>query len=196
MNSRSLPGVLPSRVRTPVSRGCRGLTLIEITITLAIIVSVMLGFCQALLGSMNASRANRETAVATDAARQMIETLQAADFEALFATNNSVAGDDPEGLPARLAAFEVPGLNPRQNDADGLCGEILLPEITEGGVSELREDLEDRALTMPRDLNGDGLIDSLDHSGDYAILPVVIRIDWRGPTGPSRVQFKTIISLF
>lgn len=170
----------------------RGLTLVEISITMSILVGVLLGFCEALLGSMSASRSHRETALATDAARQIMETLQATDLSTVFAINNGVVADDPAGAVVRLGAFAVPGLTPAPGDADGLCGEILFPEIIGAGASQLREDVEDRLLNMPRDLNGDGVVDALDHSGDYMILPVIVRVTWRG----GKAQFKTILSNF
>lgn len=175
-------------------RSRSGLTLVEIAITLSITITILLSFSQALTMSMLTSQSNREAAVATDAARQMMESLQASDFATLFAANNSVVGDDPAGETVRLASFAVAGLTPQQDDADGLCGEILMPELAAGGASELREDVQDFALNMPRDLNGDGLVDALDHSDDYQILPVIVRIEWRGAAGPGRVQFKTILS--
>lgn len=172
------------------------MTLVEIAISLSILVTILLGFSTALMSSMKASHTSREAAVATDAAREIMETLQASDFDTLFQNNNSVAADDVGGMPARLAAFAVDGLNPRSGDADGLCGEILLPEVVAGGVSQLREDVSIPALNMPRDLNGDGIVDNADHVGDYMILPVLVRVDWRGTAGEGRVQFKTILSNF
>lgn len=172
----------------------RGLSLVEIAVTLSVLITVLTGFSQALVSSMVASQAARETAVATDAARAVMESLQATNFQSVFQANNSVADDDPGVGTLRLAGFEVEGLPPRPGDADGLCGEILFPEELVGGASELREDLVDSVLTMPRDLNGDGVIDSADHSSDYQILPVVVRVDWRGAAGNSRVQFRTILA--
>jgi hypothetical protein len=49
----------------------------------------------------------------------------------------------------------------------------------------LREDLVDDSTGMPRDLNLDGLIDGLDHASDYAVVPIVVRLDWQG-RGPAR----------
>lgn len=161
-----------------------------------ILITILLGFCQALTGSMSASRSQRETAIATGAAREIISQLQAADFETLFADNNSSTLDDAGAGMVRLAAFDVPGLNVRAGDPDGLCGQILLPEVTAAGVSQLREDLNEPTLGMPRDLNGDGVADANDHSGDYLILPVIVRVDWRGARTNGRVQFRTILSDF
>jgi hypothetical protein len=47
----------------------------------------------------------------------------------------------------------------------------------------LREDFVDANLGMPRDLNGDSIVDNKDHSEDYILLPVHIRIEWQGSNG-------------
>ena len=68
-----------------------------------------------------------------------------------------------------------------------------------GGKEEyylLREDYVDKRMGMPRDLNGDSLIDSYDHSGDYILLPVHISIEWRGDFGPRRFDLYTQIAQF
>jgi hypothetical protein len=36
---------------------------------------------------------------------------------------------------------------------------------------------------MPRDLNGDGAIDALDHTLDHRILPVRVAVTYQGPRG-------------
>ncbi len=172
------------------------MTLIEVSISVTILVTILMGFCQALMGSSKAARTAREASIATDAARQMMETLRAENFSAVFAANNSSAADDPGGMTARLAAFDVPGLTPRTDDADGLCGQIIWPELDDGGNATLREDTDESRLSMPRDLNGDGVVDNADHSGDYAILPVLVRVEWRGAATNGRVEFKTILSDF
>lgn len=172
------------------------MTLIEVSISITILVTILMGFSQALMGSMKVSRTNRESAIATHAARQMMETLRAAEFSTVFAANNSVVADDPGGVTARLSAFDVPGLNAQSDDADGLCGEIVWPEKVAGGAAALREDSVESRLGMPRDLNGDGIVDGVDHVGDYLILPVLVRVRWRGGSTNGQVEFKTILSQF
>jgi type II secretory pathway pseudopilin PulG len=172
------------------------MTLIEISISISILVTILMGFSQALLGSMKVTRTNRESAIAANAARQMLETLRAEEFSTIFTANNAIAADDPPGVTTRPAAFDVPGLNTQAGDADGMCGEIIWPERTAFGGSELREDSIESRLGMPQDLNGDGVVDSVDHSGDYRILPVLVRVRWRGGSTNGQVEFKTIISQF
>ena len=49
-------------------------------------------------------------------------------------------------------------------------------------------------MGMPRDLDGDGVIDALDHSGDYRLLPVLVRVAWRGSSGPAKLEFRTMLA--
>ena len=51
----------------------------------------------------------------------------------------------------------------------------------------------DAQLGMPRDLNGDGAIDSENHAKDYLLLPVCIRIEWRGLTGDREYELHTVL---
>jgi len=124
----------------------------------------------------------------------MLETLQAADFDQVFAIYNDHPDDDP-GVAGSAAGnfFAVPGLDLRTDDADGFAGEILFP--TEGAVfaGQLNEGLQDARFGCPRDLNGDG--DTLDQlpSGQYGLLPVIIQIEWRGPNGASTFTLRTLL---
>jgi hypothetical protein len=70
-------------------------------------------------------------------------------------------------------------------------GEIILPTVAGVGV---REDSVNPALGLPRDLNGDGAIDSDDHAQDYLLLPVTVRLTWRGPGGPRVLDVHTVLS--
>ena len=109
----------------------------------------------------------------------------------VFAAFNEDAADDPEGAgTAPGADFAVPGLSALSSDADGMVGKIIFPTI----AGELREDVTDAALGMPRDLNGDGVTDSADHSGDFVLVPVRIRLEWRGSAGPRDMEFHTLLA--
>ena len=58
---------------------------------------------------------------------------------------------------------------------------------------ELLEGLELPRLGMPRDLSGEDEIDDFDHSGDYKLLPVLVRVQWRGAAGDGTFEILTIL---
>jgi type II secretory pathway pseudopilin PulG len=171
------------------------MTLIEVMLSATVMVVGLLGFLGVTVMAIDTSSANREADLATDAARQAIETMQAADFADAFRLFNADPADDPGGAgTAPGNAFAVAGLDPLPTDPDGTVGEIILPAVAVGGSEELREDVQEAVLGMPRDLNGDGLQDALDHAADYGILPVLVRLEWRGATGAAAMEFKTLLA--
>jgi hypothetical protein len=165
------------------------MTLIEVAIAASVLVVGLLGFMRVIIMSLDSTAANWEADVATQAAREAIEELQAADFATLQATYGMPPGG---GVPGN--AFDVEGLDPDPADPDGRVGEIVLPILAAGGAIQVREDLQLPELGMPRDLNGDGQQDALDHSADKQILPVLVRLRWRGATGIARLEFRTLIA--
>ena len=68
------------------------------------------------------------------------------------------------------------------------------PPLTKS--EQLREDSVHPRLGMPRDLNGDSIIDDEDHSDDYFILPVQIRIEWEGLNCPRSFDLYTMLTRF
>jgi len=176
-------------VRGPQARGRGGMTLIEVAIAGSVMVIGLLGFLRVVVMSIGSGAANREADLATQAAKQTIEQLQAANFDTLQDTYGVPPGG---GVPGN--AFAVPGLNPDPNDPDGLVGEIIMPVLVVGGAVQVREDLKMPELGMPRDLNGYGGFDSLDHAGDKLIMPVLVRLRWRGAMGVSRMEFRTMVA--
>ena len=68
-----------------------------------------------------------------------------------------------------------------------------------GKASKARRDPESlpyRPCAGVMVLNGDGLVDAADHAGDYAALPVVVRVEWTGQSGPARVEIRTTLGAF
>jgi hypothetical protein len=159
---------------------------------LAIALSGMIG---SLVAAMSLDRVNRESAIAQQAARRVLEEVQGVPFGEIFRTYDSWNGDDA-GLTvaARGNTFAVTGLDPQIGDADGLCGQVIFPTVMVGPVPQLREDVADAALGMPRDLNGSGgAPDAADHSGDYVLLPVRVRVQWRGVSGNRTVDLEMVL---
>lgn len=171
-----------SRIPRSTRRSRRSaFTLLEILVALTLLVVGVLGFLQVIVGSVRTAETNREQTLAIQAARQMMERLQATPLDQVFATFSGAG-----------SGFAVAGLDPRAGDADGLPGEIRFPEV----AGALREDLVDPLLGTPRDLNGDGVLDALDHAADYRVLPVLVRVSWRGVAGNSRVELRTLLGGF
>ncbi len=144
------------------------MVLVVLTISMSMFTSV-------LASTARESKLKSETAFASDALRATVESMRAENFEEIYARYNSNPADDPSGPgTAPGSNFAVEGLTAAPSDVDGFVGEVDFPE-REG---KLREDVNDATLAMPRDLNGDGVIDSLDHHADYRILPVHLRVTW------------------
>ena len=82
------------------------------------------------------------------------------------------------------------GLDLRFEDAGGAQGRILFPTVD----GQLRENVDHEDLGAARDLDLDGALDGLDHSTDYRILPVLVRIEWRSGRRTNRIEMQTIVS--
>jgi type II secretory pathway pseudopilin PulG len=167
-----------------------GWTMLEIVISTVVLLVALVGFAYGLASSTSLSVATREQGVASAGARAQLEQLRATDFAEVLARYDDFAGNDPAGGVSPGAAFDLPGLTPRPDDADGHVGEIVFPLDDDGA---LREDLELPRLGMPRDLSGEGDVDALDHFADYRILPVLVRVEWRGAAGDSVFEVVTIL---
>ena len=59
---------------------------------------------------------------------------------------------------------------------------------------KLRESVEMEDLSMPRDLNGDLKIDDQNHAGDYIVLPVTVRVEWKGRGGDRSFEMSTMLA--
>ena len=152
-----------------------------------------------LMASLRLSTVNGETTLAIDGAESAIERLRSVPLQQVFFTYNANPEDDP-GDPADPStvgsapgfAFDVPGLEPQVGDPDGRVGRIDFP----GDGVELLENVDDPGLGMPRDLNGDAMIDSYDHSKDYVLLPVRVHLEWWGAAGHSELETRTLLADF
>lgn len=167
-----------------------GWTLIELMIAMTILTIGLVSFLMALTSSLRLEAANHEVDVAANAARQMIERLRDEDFSLLLSSYNEATDDDPGGAgTAPGPHFTVPDLNPLPSDADGEVGQVIFP-VTGG---ELREDASVPELGLPRDLNLDMIIDTADHSDDYLVLPVTVRLTWQGVNGEWSFEINTLL---
>ncbi len=124
-----------------------------------------------------------EKALASEAARTAIERIRAQPIDQVLALYDADPANDPDGAgTAPGATFAVEGLTPSAGGA--AVGRIEFPLVD----GRLAEDLVDDMFGFPRDINGDGAIDALDHRADWVLLPVRVRVEWtpRGGAGSTR----------
>ena len=140
------------------------------------------GLAGAITWGLRLHRSNGETAHAEAAAREIAARLHDVPFEQIFTTWSAAPN------------VEVPELNPRPDDPDGLVGRLIFPTVDVGGVPRLREDVVMPALGMPRDLDASGGVDLADHSLDYVILPVTVRLEWRGAAGDASLDLHLVLA--
>lgn len=180
-----------------VRRARAGFSLLELTLVMGVMLFAFLALSRSLGESIQLGDTNQETAQATDAAREMLEILDGVeDFAQVFFLYNLDPDDDPAGPgTAPGAAFDVVGLRPAGDDPDQRVGEIHFPTaVGVGGRLELAEDADEPSLGMPRDLDGDGLVDTDDHSTDYRLLPVTLRLRWTGANGERTLEVHTLLA--
>ena len=158
----------------------RGFTLIELMVSFSALLIVMLGFSRMLLSSHMASNTTHEATLAKEAARSMIEQLQAMPLEDIYPTYKASQA---------ASGFDVRGLDAPLDDADGKPGRILFPE--QGGF--LSELVVKPQYGWPMDMDRDGAVTSANVSATYKRLPVVVRVEWRGSGGDGLVEFRTVI---
>jgi prepilin-type N-terminal cleavage/methylation domain-containing protein len=153
-----------------------GFSLVEMMLVL-VVLTVAVSMLSGMVATTSAMvPLQLQQALASEAARAQVELMRTASFEDLFSTYNQNPADDPLGPgTANGANFFVRGLSAAIDDVDGLCGRVRFPEIN----GQLREDITDRKLGMPRDLNFDGVIGTKNVAADAIVLPVEIRIEWQ-----------------
>lgn len=184
----STPRPLGGRPTRPTSRSA--FTLVELMVVVTILTIGLSLTANTLTSTGRLVPMNRETARALESATAMSEMLRSTTFTEIYARFNDDPDDDPDGAgTAPGASFAAEGLKARPDDADGFVGRIVFPEQD----GELREDVDDEDLGLPRDLNLDGSVDALDHSADYEILPYRVRIEWRGRTGDRSIEIHSAV---
>lgn len=178
-------------------RSRRGLTLLELALCLTLLVSGITAIARLTLGVRRSAEVARESELATQAAKAMLERVQAEAFAQAFRSFNASGADDPSGPnTAPGANFAVPGLRPVPGDPDGRPGQVVFP-TNPADPTQLREDVVDTKLGMPHDLNGDGVIDAANHATDYKLLPVLVRVRWQAPDGSiATVELKTMLASY
>jgi prepilin-type N-terminal cleavage/methylation domain-containing protein len=173
-----------------------GFTLIEIAISLAVIAVALLALMSTVTTSSSLQHEAHELTQAMNAARSVVEQMKTSGtFAEIFRRYNSTALDDTglQGIiPGNL--FDVTGFRPSPTDPDQRVGLVVFPsDPTNPSVLLENSAIAKKWLPNGIDLNLDGVIDGMDHSGDYQLLPVIIVIEWYGIGGRHQVELPTII---
>jgi len=182
----------PGRRPTGGTSTSAGMTLIELSVSMVVLAVAVSATLASITSFAGLESANERKIEAYLSVRRTIETMQASQFGDTFALYNADPADDPVAGLSPGPGFAVAGLTAPDGDPDGLAGLVRFPI---NGAGELREDLNDPDFGLPRDLNADGIIDALDHSGDYVVLPARVRVDWADATGPRFVEISTLLSI-
>jgi type II secretory pathway pseudopilin PulG len=165
------------------------MTLMELMVVLAILTVALSMFSRTLVSSSRLDPLNREMVTAGEGARSQLEAMRNHRFEELYALYNDDPADDPDGPgTAPGSGFPVDDLQPLPGRE--FVGRVIFPELD----GTLREDAQIPSLNMPRDLNGDGEVDAADHSGDYVLIPVQVRIEWSGVGGQRNLDIYTLFA--
>ena len=178
---RSLPGAK--------LRG--GFGLVDICVALFVLSASLGVLVSAVFSGIRLARSDEETAVASQALRSALARIGSLPPREAFAILNAEKADDIAGqTSAAYLALEESLLGDSSGQAVTI--QVVFP-VQDDLPGVLREDLELPALGMPRDLDGDGEIDSADHSGDVVLLPVLLRLEWEGAAGLQSLQLATIL---
>ncbi len=188
-------------------------SLVEVLCGMSVMCVGLLSLASSTATGMATMQTNQESAQALRAARCFIEGMQVGDvpFENLFVAYARDSAEETQstggsggliggGLLKKVTGtlsgttepllsrdFAVSGLAPVSDAVDGTIGELIFPTAAGPEGPELREDI------AGRDLNADGVIDTEDHSNDYVILPVTVRIEWKGSRGPRQIELHSLL---
>lgn len=181
-----------SRLRPPPGDpGEAGFTLIELIMGATVLAIGVCGLAVTLVYSMSLAQTNRESSEARIAAKEILERVRAIPVEEIFAAFNDTEDDDDLTSAGAPGSTFLLTRTTREGATATYTAEVLFP--TADDPAALREDVEDALIGMPRDLNGDGVIDALNHAADYLILPIRIRVFWRGKTGTRTFEICTVL---
>jgi Tfp pilus assembly protein PilV len=184
-----------------------GFSIIEVVVGMAVMLLGSLGFLSLSVTSFTLEVENSELAMATAAARVMVEELQATPFAEVFATYNEQPGDDPEGpgtangnhftiqgsllqLNAMITTTDTKASTTQTSVVD-MTVDLRFPTLPNGTLSEAATPL---FPGMPVDLNADGTISTGDRSGDYKVLPCLLVITWNTSRGARSLTIPKLLT--
>lgn len=184
--SLALP-IRSERVSTLLLRSSRvrsraGFSLVDVCVALFILAIAVGALVGSTFSAMRLEQVNESKAAASQELRSLLENMQSVNFASIYAAYNESPTDDPDPKYDYKDELDLSSRLPK-----GLCGDSPVVQVEFPGDDKggLYEDTVD--------LNGDGQFDKADHSGDYTILPVTLKLEWASPSGPQTLQLATLI---
>lgn len=199
----------------------RGLTLVEIVFSVALLAIVLLAFGMLATTSVDATASARPNLIAQEAANRLVERMRTEPeivpaappggsvYEAYFlnyaAAHKPVINgaqyaapslDDPTSYAAATTPYNDPFADLVQAFRSG-----LLRRPTDAPARPLRVRFLDEVqyaamfqLPIGQDLDFDGVATTAGVNLNYRLYPVFVEIRWREKSGPDRVyQVKTVL---
>ncbi len=167
-----------------------GLTLVETTLALMLLATGALTVLGTMVYSLQLDATNRETMAAAQAARRVLEQVRAESIFDVPALYDGDATNDPNGTGSAPGNTFSITLLERTVGGMSVDGQVVLPFDTDGVI---RESADIPELGFPRDLNGDGVIDTDDRSADMQALPIIVRVRWDCINGDREVSYRTVL---
>ncbi|HEX6812594.1 MAG TPA: hypothetical protein VF384_13290 [Planctomycetota bacterium] len=173
----------------PGSHGAAGFSLIEVLVANIVLAVSVLVYVQCIGTQSKLNRATEEKALAVVTLGRFVERLRAdTNWATLYARLRPLSMESTDD--AKLSDLAIdPALKtwPVTNYYSDVSvppslGRVTflvqVPATDSMGVVALRESAPAPRYGLPRDLNGDGAIDSGPRNDDYTALPAVIRLRW------------------
>ena len=181
------------RRRTGHVNSRAGMTLVEVMVAILVLTVAVFILSSTVTASVSHTIVKGQRTLAVEAAMGTIERVRALPQEDVFALYNDVAFDDPYGAGSGPGpTFDVEGLNPVLDAAGNPLpiGRVLLP----GKEEVLDESIVEPEFGLPRDLDGNLVVESGNCADRYIILPLTVRIEWLSRLGPRSLEMSTMIS--
>jgi len=156
------------------SRGERGFSLLEVVLAVVALAQIGGPDVRSVVLSASGRDSAEYLATATEGARGMADRIEVTPIDDLFARFGKDGTDGP--------SFDVPGLPGKDQ------GTITL--VTD----ETSKDADlGMSIGMPRDLDGDGKVDSTDVTATARVLPVIVTVTWTGRGQPEQTLRLPIV---
>lgn len=168
-----------------------GFSLVDVCLSMALLVIGLGVLIGSTFSAMKLDQVNASTALASQALRGLCEEMQAMPIDEVL---DSYVVHDDEDEPTR--ATKLARLRMRDPQLADRAGKEPVARARfplDGDGRTLREDLDLPEFGLPRDLDGDGAIDGADKRAAFRLLPVVLELDWEGPSGPQHLSLSTVL---